>query len=176
MKMTAQYRGIWIGLILGAIFAAIFALFILPFFGLFDVSAATGSGFLDWWGETNMESALFWRAKDKTIPNDAKAADGLAHYRSSCIVCHGAPDISADGWATHMRPEPPELWDPETQSMNDGDIYYIVRNGLRMTGMPAFGADHSEHDIWNIVAFVRHLNQLTEEDKQQLRTQNGQGH
>ena len=52
--------------------------------------------------------------------------------------------------------------------MTDGELFSLVKDGIRMTGMPSFGPIHSDGDIWNIVAFVRRLGQLTPQQKQQL--------
>ena len=53
--------------------------------------------------------------------------------------------------------------------MRDGELYWIVSNGIRMTGMPAFSSTHTSDEIWKIVAFVRHMPELTEEEQHVLK-------
>jgi mono/diheme cytochrome c family protein len=158
----------WIGVIGGALSAALIGLFAVPALGVFDMAATGSPGFLDWWGLTNWENSLEWRAPDTTLPATASADEGLEHYSSSCIDCHGAPDAERAEWAHHMRPLAPKLWQKGTQEMSDGELFRVVSEGVRMTGMPAFGPEHETKDIWNIVAFVRQLNHLTADQKQRL--------
>jgi mono/diheme cytochrome c family protein len=54
------------------------------------------------------------------------------------------------------------------QHRSDGELFWIVQNGIRMSGMPAFGATHKERQIWEIVAFLRHLPSLTPEEEKAL--------
>lgn len=159
---------LWAGIISGVILAALVGLFLLPLLGLFDTTATGKLNILDKWGETNLENSLRWRASDRSIPAEADFVEGFEHYLTMCLHCHGGPDTSGQEWASHMLPSPPKLWDEEIQNMTDGELFSLVKDGIRMTGMPAFGPIHSEEDLWNIVAFVRRLDQLTEQQKQQL--------
>ena len=75
-----------------------------------------------------------------------------------------------------MYPRPPNLAGEETQSMSDGQIYYPIQYGIRLSGMPAFGepADTDE-DSWKLVAFIRHLPKLTPEEAQEMEHLNPKG-
>lgn len=159
---------VWIGIAGGIILSGLVGFLLLPVLGVFDITATGKPGILDWWGETNLENALNRRAPDGSIPSSADPAEGFEHYLSMCIHCHGGPGASRQMWANHMLPLPPKLWEEEIQHMTDGELFYIVGNGIRMTGMPAFSPIHSEEEIWNMVAFVRRLDQLTEQQKQRL--------
>ena len=70
----------------------------------------------------------------------------------------------------HMYPPAPDMRQSETQQMTDGQLFFVIQNGIRMTGMPAWGSgsQHDEEDSWKLVRFIRHLPQLTaaEEIKQ----------
>jgi mono/diheme cytochrome c family protein len=96
-------------------------------------------------------------------------ATGLRHYRENCIDCHGARDIDTTEFAKGLMPGPPMLDMKDVQEMSDGEMYWIVSHGLRMTGMPAFSPTHSDEEIWKIVAFVRHLPKLTDAEVAELR-------
>lgn len=90
----------------------------------------------------------------------ALLATGLRAYNALCVVCHSAPGL-ADGSITRgLNPPAPHLWSKGTQRMSDGEIYWVVQNGLRMTGMPAFGPSHSDVELRSLVAFVRQLPSL----------------
>jgi mono/diheme cytochrome c family protein len=54
--------------------------------------------------------------------------------------------------------------------MGDGELFWTIRQGVRMTGMPAFAPTHSDEEIWKIVTFIRHLPHLTPEEKEKLRS------
>lgn len=161
-------RSFWIGILGGMILAALIGFFAVPAMGFIDMTATGSSGPLDWWGNLNWRSSLMWRAPDQQIPETATVTEGLEHYQSSCLQCHGAPDVSPAEWAFEMHPMPPRLWGPSAEPFSDGELFYIVKNGVRMTGMPAFGPEHDDADIWNIAAAVRQLDRLSAEQQQQL--------
>jgi mono/diheme cytochrome c family protein len=95
--------------------------------------------------------------------------DGLAHYKAMCLVCHGAPGIDASEIAEGLNPPAPDLTLGRVQKRTDGEIFWIVQNGIRMTGMPAFGTTHKDEEIWKIVAFVRRLPALSPDDEKELK-------
>jgi mono/diheme cytochrome c family protein len=158
-----------VGAVTGAVVAVLFGLFALPELGVFGMSATGDSGVLDWWGDTNWRSSLSWRAPDEMLPATADANAAFEHYQGSCIHCHGAPGVSPDDWAGRMRPQPPELWQEGTQDMTDGELFRVVKQGVRMTGMPAFSPEHDDAELWNIVALVRGLENLTLEQTEALK-------
>ncbi len=94
---------------------------------------------------------------------------GLEHYRDNCVICHGAPGMPPGDAGKGLNPPPPDLASPDSQEASDGELYQIIAHGIRMTGMPAWLPTHSEKEIWQIVAFVRHLPTLSWEERQALR-------
>jgi mono/diheme cytochrome c family protein len=111
------------------------------------------------------------RAKnvDVQIPTDAAAAGrGLSHYRENCLGCHGAPGIERPEFVEGMNPAPPPIEAPGIQRHTDGELFWIIKHGIRMTGMPAFGVNHTDEEIRDILAFVRHIPNLDAAEKQQL--------
>lgn len=161
-------KSFWTGALCGSVVLLLLVLFVVPALGLFNMSAVGNAGLLDWWGSTNWHSSLWWRSPDAKIPEKTNLAEGMEHYRSSCVLCHGAPGTTCAEWAAIMQPQAPALWEEDTQQMSDGELFRVVSHGVRMTGMPAFGPTHSDQDVWNMVAFVRHLNDLSENEKNQL--------
>jgi len=93
---------------------------------------------------------------------------GLAHYRENCVVCHGAPGVDPGEIGQGLNPGAPDLTLSRVQSRSDGELFWIVGEGIRMTGMPAFGPTHGENELWQIVAFLRHLPEISDEEKTQL--------
>jgi mono/diheme cytochrome c family protein len=93
---------------------------------------------------------------------------GMVHYRAMCLQCHGAPDVKADEFADGLNPSPPGLA-AAAKDWTDGELFWITKHGIRMTGMPAFGKSRSDEEIWQIVAFVRELDDLSESQVTALR-------
>jgi hypothetical protein len=68
-----------------------------------------------------------------------------------------------------LNPPAPELTLPRVQKRPDGELFWIVSNGIRMTGMPAFKPTHKPEEIWKIVAFLRHLEEVTPDEQKALK-------
>ncbi len=94
--------------------------------------------------------------------------EALAHFADHCAVCHGNNGKGDTMFGKGMYPKPPDLRSADTQEMSDGEICYIVENGIRMSGMPAFGGADSAEDSWKLVHFIRHLPQLTPAEEAQM--------
>ena len=134
-----------------------------------------------------------WAARlirNAAIPGDAKAArnpvpltpevldEARAHWADHCATCH-ANDGSGDVlMGRNMYPPAPDMRLAETQRLTDGELFFIIQNGVRLTGMPAWGAAGSEHDAedsWKLVHFIRHLPTLSFEEKKQMEQLNPKG-
>jgi mono/diheme cytochrome c family protein len=93
---------------------------------------------------------------------------GLVHYKEMCVTCHGAPGVDPSEIGEGLNPPAPDLTLAGVQGRTDGELFWLVQNGIRMTGMPAFGPTHKDEDVWRIVAFVRHLPEITPEEEKRL--------
>jgi mono/diheme cytochrome c family protein len=94
---------------------------------------------------------------------------GMEHFADHCTTCH-ANDGSGDTlFGKGLYPKPPDMRAKETQNKSDGELYWTIENGIRLSGMPAFGEEHAkagDMETWNLVLFIRHLpNQTAEELK-----------
>jgi mono/diheme cytochrome c family protein len=98
----------------------------------------------------------------------AAASAGLALFRTYCVSCHGAPGVDPTEWGASLNPPAPGLTLARVQARSDGELKWIVSNGIRMTGMPAFGASRSEEEVWQLVAALRRLPQLSPEERHML--------
>lgn len=77
-----------------------------------------------------------------------------------CRTCHSAPGRQPSTIQQGLNPKPPKLDSERVQKRTDGALYWIIKNGIRVTGMPAFGKTHTDEAIWSLLAFVRQLPQL----------------
>ena len=103
-----------------------------------------------------------------TLPTDAASvARGRDHYVENCLPCHGAPGVKPAEFAEGMNPKPPDI-DGQLQNYTDPQLFWVIKNGLRATGMPAFGVNHKDEEIAAIAAFVRHTPHLTPEERKDL--------
>ena len=92
-------------------------------------------------------------------------ADGRAHFADHCAGCHGN-DGKGGGMAKTMYPKAPDMTLTNTQQLSDGELFSIIENGVRLTGMPGFGNGTAESadGSWGLVHFIRHLPQLTPQE------------
>jgi mono/diheme cytochrome c family protein len=91
-----------------------------------------------------------------TVPelgSEQRISSGLAHYREHCLQCHGAPGISPHTLAFGMTPAPVNLVST-AREWKPAEIYWVIKHGIKMSGMPAWEYHLSDEDIWNLVAFV----------------------
>jgi mono/diheme cytochrome c family protein len=100
---------------------------------------------------------------------DAKWGEAREHFVEHCSACHGADGRGDTIFGKNMYPKVPDLADAQTQGLSDGEIFYIISNGIRLTGMPAFGGEDSPESIWHLVSFIRRLPSLTPEEVKQLK-------
>jgi mono/diheme cytochrome c family protein len=115
------------------------------------------------------------------------------HFADHCAICHGNDGSGDTMIGRGQYPKPPDLRAAETQSLSDGDIFWIIENGVRLTGMPAFGGASSDHegsnhtnsvhdaeehgsqDTWKLVLFIRHLPSLSAEERLEMEKYNPKG-
>lgn len=95
-------------------------------------------------------------------------AAGMDHYRENCLGCHGAQGVPMTDLAKGLNPPAPSLG-REQNDTPDGELFWVTKHGIRLTSMPAFGWTHTDEEIWKIVAFIRHLPELSAEEKEFLR-------
>ena len=140
--------------------------------GLVDFSAAKPPG--------RLEERLARFALDRSISRHAPrvanplghsaeaAAAGLVLFQTHCVACHGAPGVDPTEAGASLNPPAPGLTLARVQARSDGELQWIVSNGIRMTGMPAFGPSRSPEEIWQLVAALRRLPELSTEERRGL--------
>ena len=95
------------------------------------------------------------------------------NFLDRCATCHGQDGSGQTTVGRSLYPKVPDLRGARTQNLSDGEIRYIIRNGVRMTGMPGWASSHDEQsdDSWKLVLFIRSLRELTPtEEEQQVAT------
>src|SRR5437764_9154665 len=93
------------------------------------------------------------------LDDPARITAGVTHYEEHCVVCHGAPGVERGYLAEGLYPRPPILAEA-ARFYTPGELFWILKHGIRMTGMPAWG-DHSDDELWATVAFLRKLVEMS---------------
>jgi mono/diheme cytochrome c family protein len=117
-----------------------------------------------------VEKSLAMKAKDWYIsraaraqlpPQTASSADsiskGKALFGMECVTCHGQDGLSPSAIGRSMYPRVPDLGSSEVQEMSDRELFWVVKNGIRLSGMPGFAHINSDQEIWHLAHFVRSL-------------------
>ena len=104
---------------------------------------------------------------------DAAIVEGREHFADHCAGCHGNDGKGSD-LGKQMYPKAPDMTLEATQSMSDGELFSIIENGVRLTGMPGFGngTAASAQATWQLVHFIRHLPKVTPEELAAMRELN----
>ena len=134
-----------------------------------------------------LEKTVARAVRNLSIPRDAKQArnripatsenlaEGREHFADHCATCHANDGSGDTEMGRNLYPKPPDLRLPQTQNLTDGEIFYIIQNGIRLTGMPAWGDSHDVDDNWKLALFIRHLPSLTAEEKKDMERFNPKG-
>jgi len=116
-------------------------------------------------------------AREMTNPIAASPealSQAMEHFADHCALCH-ANDGSGDTViGKGLYPRPPDMRQADTQNLSDGELYYIIHNGVRFTGMPAFGSEDGspDEDSWKLVHFVRRLPHITDDELARMKDLN----
>jgi len=111
--------------------------------------------------------------RDRSNPvaySDEVFGEGKAHWADHCAACHANDGSGETAIGLGMYPKPPDMRLPGTQSLSDGELFYIIENGIRLTGMPAWGDGTPETATgsWHLVHFIRALPSLTAKDLDEM--------
>ena len=126
------------------------------------------------------------QARTLALPADAKSRvnpvsngpevleQARAHWADHCFSCHANDGSGDTTLGKRLYPPAPDMRLPATQQLTDGELFYIIQNGIRLTGMPGWGGEsgHDEEDSWKLVHFIRHLPQITVEEKKGMEKMN----
>ena len=136
---------------------------------------------------TKFEIMVARNTRHLAIPSNARLAqnpvldspedlrDARLHFADHCAICHANDGSGQSMIGSGLYPKPPDLRQPETQNLTDGELFWIIENGVRFTGMPAFsnGGEHGGmQGSWKLVHFVRHLPHLTAAERIEMERYN----
>jgi len=120
-----------------------------------------------------LETYVARTARRLAVPSKAKGeknpftgspelmAEARAHFADHCAICHANNGSGNTEIGRNLYPKAPDMRLAQTQNLTDGELYYTIHNGIRLTGMPAWGTEERDDDSWKLVLFIRHLPQLT---------------
>ena len=139
--------------------------------GLYNVAAdIPHTGPVFWLLETVRERSIAVRAADVVVPGDLadakRIASGAGQYAEMCSFCHLAPGMKKTEMSRGLYPRAPEL--RRVSDLTPAEEFWVVKHGLKMTGMPAWGVTHDDELLWDVVAFLRKLPELTADQYQAL--------
>lgn len=118
-----------------------------------------------------LDRSIRQRAEDIETPTltSAMAEQGRPIYQRHCVQCHGAPGIGRDDVGKSMTPVPPNLAHT-AKAKSAAEVFWAVKHGIKMTGMPSWRFKYTDDQIWNLTAFVMRLPELTPVEYQTLAT------
>lgn len=132
-----------------------------------------------------VETALARYTRRLAIPASAKSLqnpiadspavqhEAMAHFADHCASCHANNGSGDTMYGKGLYPKPPDLRLAATQNLSDGELFFIIQNGVRLTGMPAFGSSNDDGaDSWKLVRFLRHLPQITPTEVERMNGMN----
>ncbi len=140
---------------------------------------------------TRLEAVLARNARHLAIPSNARLAqnpvlespedlrEARLHFADHCAICHANDGSGHSDIGDGLYPKPPDMRLPQTQNLTDGELFWIIENGVRFTGMPAFSSNGGNHgggqDSWKLVHFIRHLPHLTVAERLEMERYNPKG-
>jgi cytochrome c553 len=143
----------------GLVLAAV----LLAWSGVFNVAASRGHwAIVEWFLAFGMRNSVELRGlavQSPPLDNPNLITLGAAHFHGGCAFCHGTPGTPVSPIAQHMLPPPPDL-KASMRPWTDGEMFWIVKHGLKYTGMPGWAAIEREDEIWAVVAFLKQLRSM----------------
>jgi len=133
---------------------------------------------------SSTEGFIARQARSFAIPSSARRTSNpvafdrevllqaMEHFADHCAACHANNGNGNTPIGKGLYPRPPDMRLSTTQKLTDGEIYWVIHNGIRFTGMPAFGEDKpgvQDEDSWKLVYFIRHLPKITDEELESMK-------
>ena len=101
--------------------------------------------------------SAYRQLRNPITPSTENIRRGMEHFADHCATCHSNDGGRRTLFGKGLYPKPPDMRAAGTQNRSDGELYYTIENGVRLSGMPAFGEVHSAAQTWRLVLFIRHL-------------------
>ena len=157
--------GRW-ALVIGALLVLVGAAAVGIYAGLYNIAAdVPHTQPVYWLLETVRDRSIAARARNTIVPNDLddsnRISRGAGQYAEMCSGCHLAPGMKRTEISRGLYPRAPEL--RRKTQLTPAEQFWVIKHGVKMTGMPAWGVTHGDELLWDVVAFVRKLPELTPE-------------
>jgi mono/diheme cytochrome c family protein len=159
------------GLVAWSLLLLVVAAVVAIYAGLYNIAAdVPHTQPVYWLFDTVRERSVAARARDIVVPNDLGDANriskGAGEYAEMCSGCYLAPGMKRTEISQGLYPRAPEL--RRKTGLTPAEQFWIVEHGVKMTGMPAWGVTHNDELLWDVVAFVRKLPELTPEQYESM--------
>ena len=171
LAASRMTRRRWFALVGGALLAVIGGASLLVYAGIYNVAAdIPHTQPIFWLMTTVRERSIAVRAAGAVVPPDLgdpkRIAAGAGQYAEMCSGCHLAPGMKRTEISQGLYPRAPEL--RRGSRLTPAEEFWVVKHGVKMTGMPAWGVTHNDELLWDVVAFLRKLPELTADQYQTL--------
>jgi mono/diheme cytochrome c family protein len=171
MSAVSHSKRSWLVAVLTALAATAAAGAVAVYAGLYNVAAdVPHTEPVYWLLQTARERSIAVRATDITVPSDIddtrRIGSGAGQYAAMCSSCHLAPGMKRTEIARGLYPRAPEL--NRKRQSTPAEDFWVVKHGLKMTGMPAWGVTHDDEILWDVVAFLQKLPALSPEQYRDL--------
>jgi mono/diheme cytochrome c family protein len=113
--------------------------------------------------------SAYRQLRNPVPPSTENIRRGMEHFADHCATCHANDGGGQTVYSKGLYPKPPDLRAAGTQNKSDGELYYTIDNGVRLSGMPAFSEIHTGEQTWRLVLFIRHLPQITPEELNEMK-------
>lgn len=114
--------------------------------------------------------------KNPLAINQDVMAGGRHHFADHCAQCHANDGSGKTEMGQNLYPKSPDMRGARTQGLTDGELYSTIENGIRLSGMPAWGEEHGNgEETWALVAFIRHLPEVGPDELREMKKMNPKG-
>jgi mono/diheme cytochrome c family protein len=116
--------------------------------------------------------SAYRQLRNPIMPSTENIRAGMEHFSDHCAICHANDGGGQTLFGKGLYPKPPDLRAAGTQNKSDGELYYTIDNGVRLSGMAAFSEAHTPAQTWRLVLFIRHLPQITPGELNEMKALN----
>lgn len=160
----SQFRPYLLGAAAGAL-----GMVLLPLSGLIESSAEPGRWAPgDWFAYISARQSVTLRSLGtevpKTLDDPARLRRAAGHYQLVCAACHGSPGVPPEQFARDLEPAPPLLTERMAQWRPEARVFHTVKHGIRGSAMPAWPSQMRDDEVWDMVAFLDALPDMTGSD------------
>jgi cytochrome c5 len=166
--------------LISVVVLALVALLLFAYSGIYNVAADEPHlSVTRWFMETVRRNSVERRDDSITLPagwdSQQRIEQGAKSYATMCQVCHLAPGVEPTPVHKGLNPHPPRLSE-EVHHHSPENLFWIIKHGIKMTGMPAWGVSHSDEELWDIVAFLKKLPELSAQEYKAIVQNSPSGH